>query len=358
MLQKMKSVAKSTAQSAHKTIAANIIKAIALLLAVATVFTAVLYATHTIRISDGNKTYEMTTVFGTPDKMAQKVAAGQDYEIKSISQGFYSTDVVISYNFPLTLTVGNKTETYTVSSGKLGDILKELGVTVDEYDIVSHPLDTVFTSEAVVDIVDVEYKTEIFSEAIPYEKTVEYSDKYFSTTHKVVKTGHAGSKLVTCSVMYVNGVATTKTVLSEEVVSEAVDSKTVVGTRVPQYASSGKMMSTLEIPKNFALDANGVPVNYKSVKTLRATAYTHTGNRCSTGVWPEPGYVAVDPKEIPYGTKMYIVSADGRYVYGYAIAADTGGFIHGNRTDMDLFMDTEGQCRNFGRRDITVYFLD
>ena len=77
----------------------------------------------------------------------------------------------------------------------------------------------------------------------------------------------------------------------------------------------------------------------------------------ATGIYPTPGYVAVDPKEIPYGTKMYIVSADGQYVYGYAIAADTGGFIHGDRADMDLFMDTHGQCVKFGRRDIVVYFV-
>jgi 3D (Asp-Asp-Asp) domain-containing protein len=77
----------------------------------------------------------------------------------------------------------------------------------------------------------------------------------------------------------------------------------------------------------------------------------------ATGKYPKPGYVAVDPKEIPYGTKMYIVSADGQYVYGYAIAADTGGFIHGTRADMDLFLDSEQQCVQFGRRDIIVYFV-
>jgi 3D (Asp-Asp-Asp) domain-containing protein len=105
------------------------------------------------------------------------------------------------------------------------------------------------------------------------------------------------------------------------------------------------------------LDENGIPVNYKSSKRVQATAYTHTGNKCSTGVWPKPGYIAVDPKVIPYGTKMYIVSADGKYVYGYAIAADTGGFIKKRPTNVDLFMHTESACRKFGRRDVIIYFL-
>lgn len=357
MLQKSKSLITDIVKNAQRYAAVRFIKVVAVTLALATVMSAFLFATHTVRISDGNKTYVMTTVFGDAENITKRIAGSSDYKVTGINTGLYNTDVTISYYFPLTLTVGNKTETYNVTSGRLGDILSSIGVAVDEYDIVSCALDTTISEATYIDIVDVEYRTETFSEEIPFGSTVEYSDKYYATTQKV-ENGHTGSKIVTCSVMYVNGVASGKTVISEQVVTEAVDTKTVIGTKAPHYASSGSTISTLDVPADLKLDANGIPVNYKSVKTLKATAYTHTGNKCSTGVWPEPGYVAVDPKEIPYGTRMYIVSADGRYNYGYAIAADTGGFIHGNRTDMDLFMDTERQCIYFGRRDITVYFLD
>lgn len=358
MLQKIKSFAKGALENVPQIVAAKLKGAIAIALVLATLMTAVIYATHTVRVSDGNKTYVITTVFDTPQTAMKKLALSNDYEITSMTQGLYCTDITISYYFPLTVTVGNKTETYSVTSGRLGDILTSLGVTIDEYDIVSHSLDSTLSSETNVDIVDIEYKTETCSETIPCDSVVEYSDKYYTTTQKV-ESGRTGSKNVTYSVMYVNGVATSKTVLDEEIITQAVSNKTVIGTKAPQYASSSSStISTLSAPSSLKLDSNGVPLNYSSVKTLRATAYTHTGNKCSTGVWPEPGYVAVDPNEIPYGTKMYIVSADGKYVYGYAIAADTGGFIHGNRTDMDLFMNTESQCVNFGRRDIVVYFLD
>ncbi len=357
MLQKIKSSANKAIKRAPRFVALRMVKMIALVLVLATAMTALIYATHTVRVSDGNNTYVMTTVFGNAQNMTKKIAGSADYKITGVTRGLYSTDVTISYYFPLTLTVGNNTKTYSITEGRLGDILSSLGVKLDEYDILSHTLDTTISGETYVDIVDVEYKTETYSEEIPYGSTVEYSDKYYATTQKV-ENGHTGSKIVTCSVMYVNGVAAGKTVINEEIVAEAVDTKTVIGTKAPKYASSGSTISTLDVPSDLQLDSNGIPLNYKSVKTLKATAYTHTGNRCSTGVWPEPGYVAVDPKEIPYGTRMYIVSSDGRYNYGYAIAADTGGFIHGNRTDMDLFMDTESQCIYFGRRDITVYFLD
>ncbi len=71
-----------------------------------------------------------------------------------------------------------------------------------------------------------------------------------------------------------------------------------------------------------------------------------------------PGRVAVDPDQIPYGTKLYIVSSDGRYVYGYAVAADTGGFVwNGSGTTVDLYMNTYSECMSFGRRTVEIYVL-
>lgn len=357
MLQKIKSFAADVAKPSPKAAAIRAFKIIAILLAFAMTFSVLLYAAHTVRVNDGKNTYVMTTVFGSCESVTKKVADGNDYEVKSVTKGLYSTDVVISYYFPITITIGDKSETYTVSSGKLGDILKDLDITLDSFDIVNPPLDTEIVDTCFVDIADVEFKTETHSEEIPFGNVVEYSDEYYATMQKV-ETGHTGNKVVTSSVMYINGVAASSTVIDEQIIAPAVDTKTVIGTRAPQYASSAKTVSTIDTPSDLLLDDNGLPLNYKSVKTLKATAYTHTGNRCSTGVWPEPGYVAVDPREIPYGTKMYIVSSDGRYNYGYAIAADTGGFIHTSSTDIDLFMNTKNQCVNFGRRDITVYFLD
>ena len=65
--------------------------------------------------------------------------------------------------------------------------------------------------------------------------------------------------------------------------------------------------------------------------------------------------MAVDPRYIPYGTRMFIVASDGSYVYGIARAEDCGGDIKGDR--MDLYMPTYEACMVFGRRRCTVYFL-
>ena len=103
----------------------------------------------------------------------------------------------------------------------------------------------------------------------------------------------------------------------------------------------------------------GEVLTYTHRDTVEATAYTHTDKGCdritATGTTVHWGTVAVDPSRIPYGTRMFIIANDGSYVYGIATAEDCGGDIKGDR--MDLYMPTYEQCREFGRRRCTLYFL-
>ena len=56
------------------------------------------------------------------------------------------------------------------------------------------------------------------------------------------------------------------------------------------------------------------------------------------GRYLSEGYVAVDPDIIPYGSKLYIMTKDGSWDYGYAIAADTGGAMLSGRVLVDQYM--------------------
>ena len=58
-----------------------------------------------------------------------------------------------------------------------------------------------------------------------------------------------------------------------------------------------------------------------------------------------------------YGSKLYIVSTDGSFVYGYATAVDTGGALMDGSAIVDCFYNTYSECVNFGRRDVNVYVL-
>lgn len=84
--------------------------------------------------------------------------------------------------------------------------------------------------------------------------------------------------------------------------------------------------------------------------TFEATAYTWTGNRTASSTWPAVGTVAVDPKVIPLGTKLYIEG------YGPAVALDTGGDIQGQI--IDLYMDSYQECIEWGRRQVEVRVME
>lgn len=87
-----------------------------------------------------------------------------------------------------------------------------------------------------------------------------------------------------------------------------------------------------------------------------ATAYFSGGGGLNgdgitaTGLRARKGIIAVDPSVIPLGTKLYVQG------YGEAQAADTGGWIKGNR--VDLCFDSLQECMIYGRRNIYVYLVE
>lgn len=83
------------------------------------------------------------------------------------------------------------------------------------------------------------------------------------------------------------------------------------------------------------------------VMVMEATAYVETGNKTFTGTWPAAGRtVAVDPKVIPLGTRMYVEG------WGWVVAEDTGGAIKGKK--IDIYVDSKAQALKFGRKNVVV----
>jgi len=79
---------------------------------------------------------------------------------------------------------------------------------------------------------------------------------------------------------------------------------------------------------------------------MEATAYSYTGFRTFTGTWPKRGTIAVDPKVIPLGSRLWVEG------YGFGEAEDTGGAIKGHI--VDVFLENEEACREWGRRKVKV----
>ncbi len=134
--------------------------------------------------------------------------------------------------------------------------------------------------------------------------------------------------------------------------------KTVVYSSGGYYLNTqGIPMSDMKIPDYVQFGPDGLPVNYSSYYDGKATAY-YCGTTTSTGTAVHQGSVAVNPRMIPYGTEMYIVSLDGQYVYGWCRAEDTGGFIYmSNGPTVDLYMSSYDDCVQWGVRGVRIYFF-
>jgi 3D (Asp-Asp-Asp) domain-containing protein len=96
----------------------------------------------------------------------------------------------------------------------------------------------------------------------------------------------------------------------------------------------------------------------QNVLNMEATAYTADCEGCSgitaTGINlkenPDQKVISVDPNVIPLGTKVHVEG------YGNAVAGDTGGAIKGNK--IDIFMPSQEDAINFGRKTVKVTILD
>ena len=322
------------------------------------VVTLLSYSIYTVNIFDGEKTYTVRTLSNNVTSVLSGIELKSDsYNIENTIVAGRTTSVEIAYTYPVYVTCNNETVTLTLSDCTVEEALKAAGHTLDEYDFVEPSADTKIEGTVYIDYTDIDYVSGNYEEKIPYETETVYSDEMVKGKTSV-KAGSEGLQLVSYTEKFVNGVSEGKTVTDTEVKVKPVNAKRIVGTKVVKTSSTVKSISVLSPQNEIELDEKGNPLNFKSKMTVRATAYTYTGNRCATGVSPKPGYIAVNPKVIPYGTKMYIKSADGNVVYGYAVAADTGGFIRKHPTGVDLFMASQSACRSFGVRNMEIYILE
>ncbi|HBL41344.1 MAG TPA: hypothetical protein DDY98_07195 [Ruminococcaceae bacterium] len=261
--------------------------------------------------------------------------------------------ISVARAFPLTIRYHGKNIAIQMAVGTVADALKKAGVTLGKNDVVSHKTDDVVSSGMVVFVDEIIYKNRTETKSIPFSSYTKKDSTMTKGTSKITTKGVNGQNELTYKEKYVNGVLIDTTLVSEKVLKKPVAQVTSVGTKkIYDVKAKGVPYSKLG---TVAVDKNGVPKNYTKVFSGSATAYTG-GVSTSTGRKPGVGYVAVDPQEIPYGTKLYIVATDGT-VYGYCIAADTGGFIYNSNTLVDVYMASKSDCIQWGRKNVNVYVL-
>ena len=258
-------------------------------------------------------------------------------------------EITVTRRYEVSITADGETRDLLAPSNTVAQTLKDQGVALGSDDLVSVNLDERVCDGMQIVVSRVTYQEVTLTEEIPFEVTTK-KDANLDKGKKIVEVqGQPGSQSVVKRQRFVDGQLAEEAVLSATVLQEPVTQVVTVGAKPKNGMAVVNGDGTLT-------DHNGKTVSYSKVITGRSSAYTG-GGRTSTGKPAAVGLVAVNPKIIPYGTKMYIASPDGKTIYGYAIAADTGGGVKSGRIVADLYYNTYNECMNFGVRNMSLYIL-
>lgn len=240
--------------------------------------------------------------------------------------------------FQVVVNDGGEERTVWSTSTTVADFLEQQGIKLNELDRVEPGLDQMIGENVPINIVRVEKVTDVVEEPLEFATVTQKDSNLESGKQQVVQEGKTGKVQKTYEVILENGQEVSKTLISENVMENATDKIVAVGTKeMTQLVSRGT-----ETGKEFYVSS---------------TAYTASCNGCSgktaTGIdlHANPGakIIAVDPSVIPLGTKVYVEG------YGYAIAADTGTRIKGNK--IDVFFASQSDAYRWGQRTVKIKIL-
>ncbi|WP_425446805.1 3D domain-containing protein [Dethiothermospora halolimnae] len=258
-------------------------------------------------------------------------------------------EIVIRRAVPVTVYNGNKKIETNSNHKDVKSLLEDLNIVIDDNDKVTPLLQDKIKKGLEIKVTKVDEIVENYKEEIPYRTLTKSNDSLALGDSKEIQKGKNGIKTIQVKKIYENGDLKEEVLVKENI-------KETPTNRIIEKGS-----------KNYFVASRG-GVTYRSYIDMTASAYDlsyqSTGKRpgdkyygiTASGTKVRPGVVAVDPKIIPLGTKIYIKSLDGTKDYGYAIAEDTGGAIKGKR--IDLFMKNRKKALDFGLRRVRVYILE
>lgn len=332
-------------------VAALVLPLLVVLIALATT----VFAQTTYVITDGDQVKVYTTFATNPVSVLNRAGFELDEgDTYTTQAGDGVSEITVRRGHLVTVNFCGEQIQVSGYGETLEQLLNRLEIPVEGY-TVSLPLETEIYEGMSVNVDNIIKTEQSYTIDLPYETILCYDPKMPEGHKEVLTTGVIGQIRKTVDAVYVNSELTSETVLSETVLVKPVNEIIKVGT--------GTKLGDTKVPAigdGVIVTADGEILTYSHSDKFKATAYTHTDKGCNmitaTGTTVRIGTIAVDPKVVPYGTRMFIVTNDGKYIYGIGTAEDCGGGIKGNR--LDLYFPTTKECFQFGVRGCTVYFLD
>ncbi len=261
--------------------------------------------------------------------------------------------IAIQKAFEVTLNDGGEDKRIWSTSTTVADFLKRENIQMNGDDRLDGNAEELLAPNAIVKIVRVEKVTDVVEEPTNFAVETRKDSDLLKGREKIVQAGEKGSVSKEFAIVKENGVEISRTLLAEKVVKEPTKKIVAVGSKVVvASAATTSNNASVSVSRNNSPSAGG------NEFYVSASAYTASCNGCSgitsTGLNlntnPNLKVIAVDPKVIPLGSKVWVEG------YGYAVAGDTGSAIKGNR--IDLHMPTQSAAVSFGRRQVKVKIIN
>ncbi len=305
-----------------------------------------------VYISDGGDVqFALTTEKSVEDILSKEEIQTIDEDTVSFT-GFNNNiaHIKIDRAFEVFLSADDSTHSLYLSNATVGEALTMANIKLSGDDIINLPLDRELTPNSEIIINRISYKEESITESIPFETVYTPSSLLKEGRSRTIHHGIPGQREITYNVKYIDGVEVDRMITSQETLYSPTSAEVI-------YGAPGEAISDLDF--GYTLDANGIPTEYEYVLTNQVATGYNAGKRAwgASGMELFYGYVATRADQIPYGTKMYITSADNSFVYGYAIAADTGVGLMQDIIDVDLYYETYLESCLNGRQSVNIYVL-
>lgn len=326
-------------------------------LAVITVISALLVATLTgasiakyaVIINDGDNQVIVYTSENQPETILyqQNIILTPYDEIEFDGIVDDKGTITIHRGKKVTITADGLLKTAYLAQGTVADALSEANVTVDEDDLINVALSEPVNADMDIVINRVEYQEVVERTEIPCEIVKIPTQTLKKGKTRTLSQGSNGVKETVSKLTLIDGEVVERELWSMEIVKAPVATRVLVG-------DPNAPVSQVIPDEPIELDANGNPVNYVKKVTGKATAYSALGRRTSL----KPGHVAMDLSKFPRGTKLYIKTPNGSFVYGYSEVRDTGTALVQGKILVDLFFDSYRESCLFGAKTVDIYVLE
>lgn len=259
-------------------------------------------------------------------------------------------DILRAYTVPVT--ADGATQDVVTTGATTAELLAQAGLTWTEDDLLTPAADEAVPEGGSVTLQRVSYVDYSQNIVVPTEIEEVPTSLFYKKQSKTVtmQEGSDGLDTVYYRETWIDGtLAATDEIGRETQIGMVPTLQKVYGEKVPVSQFVGP-----EIVDGAPVE--GVAEVYTNQRSTgysaSATAKGASGRRLTYGT------VAINPNIIPYGSLMYITSADGKFVYGYAYAADTGTALMQGSAFIDLYYETYDESVDSAVIPVTVYVLD